>query len=377
MNSNNQKVVTVLVSHFNETEKKTVVNHLSSFQVNRLTSENLFAEIDRLFLEFNLPWKNLLSILMDSCRVMRGSKKGLEALIRSRKAPHLLDVDGDTCHHAHNAAKTFCSPFGRHVELMLHSLHTDFHWSPYHRELLFDVCISLNIKPTTPEQYVPHRWLSLLAVATDTLRLFDAYTVYYYCFLHESDQALYREVLENTLEETGAKKEAIQKLQNSIKQTFRSLTKEGKERKIKLAEKMFVHREKTLLILNLYTAVLPILNKYVVFFQKKEPLMHKLHCMQEELLKEFLSCFVKPEQLQGGPSQLLKIDLDSKTVLLPPSHIFAGRKVQKAPLATSHMKSEFMKTTLQAYFSCRKELLKKKCPCRILCCSASALLTQH
>ena len=79
-----------------------------------------------MFDELRLPWKNLVSILMDSCYVMRGSKGGLETLIRQNKAPHLLDIDGDSCHHAHNAAKSFCAPFEKYVEELLTSLYNDF-----------------------------------------------------------------------------------------------------------------------------------------------------------------------------------------------------------------------------------------------------------
>ena len=51
-----------------------------------------------------IPWSNLMSVLMDSCNVMRGSKSGVEVRLRA-KAPHMLNIDGVTCHHAHNAAK--------------------------------------------------------------------------------------------------------------------------------------------------------------------------------------------------------------------------------------------------------------------------------
>ena len=52
---------------------------------------------------------------MDSCNVMQGSKSGLEARIQE-KAPHLLDIEGNSCHHNHNSAKKFCKPFKGHVE---------------------------------------------------------------------------------------------------------------------------------------------------------------------------------------------------------------------------------------------------------------------
>ena len=78
MNSNNQKVVTVLVSHFSSSLQKISVNHLASFVVTRVTSESLFQEMEQLFERCELPWTNLLSVLMDSCRVMRGTKMDLK-----------------------------------------------------------------------------------------------------------------------------------------------------------------------------------------------------------------------------------------------------------------------------------------------------------
>lgn len=48
-----------------------------------------------------IPWDNMMSILMESCNVIRGSKTGLETRIRTEKAPHLLDIDGDVCHRVH------------------------------------------------------------------------------------------------------------------------------------------------------------------------------------------------------------------------------------------------------------------------------------
>ena len=57
-----------------------------------------------------------MSIMMDSCNIMRGSKAGLETRIRGTIAPHLLDIDGDAAHHIHHSAKQFSMPFNKHVE---------------------------------------------------------------------------------------------------------------------------------------------------------------------------------------------------------------------------------------------------------------------
>lgn len=91
------RVLAVLVSYICPINKQVVVNHLGS-----LDSATLFNELEKLIESNEIPWSNLMSVLMNSCSVMRGSKSGLEARIRE-KAPHLLDIDGDSCHHVHNA----------------------------------------------------------------------------------------------------------------------------------------------------------------------------------------------------------------------------------------------------------------------------------
>ena len=71
----NVKVVAVLACYFSVKEKKVVVKHLSSFSIIKCDSETLFNAIVNLFEELDLPWENLVSVLMDSCNVMRGSHR--------------------------------------------------------------------------------------------------------------------------------------------------------------------------------------------------------------------------------------------------------------------------------------------------------------
>ncbi|GBN19209.1 hypothetical protein AVEN_6412-1 [Araneus ventricosus] len=99
---------------------------------------------------------NLMSILMDSCNVMRGSKSGLEARIRE-KTTHLLDIDGDSCHHIHNSAKKLCKPFKGHVEKYFTDVFNDFKWSPDQKECCSEICLILGIKFTAIENMVPFR----------------------------------------------------------------------------------------------------------------------------------------------------------------------------------------------------------------------------
>ena len=63
---------------------------------------------------------------MDSASVMRGYKSGLETRIHEEVNPHLVDIDGDACHHVHNITKKFCSYFENYVENLFRQIYTDF-----------------------------------------------------------------------------------------------------------------------------------------------------------------------------------------------------------------------------------------------------------
>ena len=315
MNSNKQKVLGILVNTYCDEKGETVLNHLASLELVKVTSELLFEALDNLFSQKDIPWSNLI----DSCNVMRGSKGGFEKLICDRRAPHLLDIDGDTCHHAHNAAKAFCAPFKYHVENLLRDLHNDFRWSPEHREYLSDICKLLGTASTCPEQYIPHRWLSVLNVSLDTLRLLDAYTIFYSSYLQPATKKLYLDYIKSAQSSISSKgKEELKTIKQNIVSKVGSLTREGKERKARITEKVFTQRPQTMLILNFYTAILPLLQKYVTVFQSKECRIQELHSQQQQLLKNFLLCFVKPDVI---PLSAMKL---KQFVATPDTHLPAN-----------------------------------------------------
>ena len=107
-----------------------MLEHLDSFEVTKVDAQSLVKGLEKMFQKYNLPWDNVVSILMDSCNVMRGKLGGVETRIRNELAPHLLNVDRDSCHHIHNAAKKFAKPFECYVENLYSDLHTDDQWSP-------------------------------------------------------------------------------------------------------------------------------------------------------------------------------------------------------------------------------------------------------
>ena len=88
-----------------------VVEHLASLSLLAANVSSLFRAVKNEFENLELPWKNVMSILMDSCNVMRGSKNGLEIKVRENLTSHSLDIDGDFNHYVHNVLKCFTKPF--------------------------------------------------------------------------------------------------------------------------------------------------------------------------------------------------------------------------------------------------------------------------
>lgn len=268
------------------------MEHLVSLSVVSVNSEMLFKEIEKFFESHNIPWENLMSVLMDSCRVMRGSKTGLETRIRSEKAPHLLDIDGDSCHHIHNASKKFCEPFGGWLERLFKDIFNDLKWSADIVEGLSKVCEFLCIKYAAPVNMISHRWLSCYDASMYLLHMIDALTIVYYSFLCKNDRMLYFATVCSIYKHRNvesSKRVLIKNLQAKL--AVKKLTAYGKERKKRITEKLFIYRRKTQLNLHFYVAALPLLKRYVCLFQSSETLIHKLYEEQRQLFVDFFSCF--------------------------------------------------------------------------------------
>ena len=379
------KILTVFVSHFSASRGKLMIHHLASINMKTVTAELLYKALADVFDEFDLPWSNLLSIMMDSCEVMRGSKGGLETLIRQRKVPHLLDIDGDTCHHhAHNAAKAFCSAFDGSVDCLLMDLHTDFKWCSEHIDLLQDLCLILGIKVASPIRYVPHWWLSILDATQRALQLLPALTLFYCSFLDSKDVELYEDYITDIMKPLNEKQHrSVKKIQAVLAKKFKTFTPEGKQRKERRLQALFLSGPRTLLMMSFFTAVLPSLKKYVTLFQTKSPVVHHLLTEQQTLLEDFLSLFVKPEVVKETSEQckrdeakapiidqlsfLRKIDLTQRENLLPLHQMFLGQEVQKllvikvgkVSFVSNENKKAFLQNARKSFVACGQVLQQK------------------
>ncbi|GFT10429.1 uncharacterized protein TNCV_3191041 [Trichonephila clavipes] len=103
-----ESILAILVQFYDNNQNEVVVHHFASLKMESCNSEAVFKAVVNTIEDNNIPWANLISVLMDSCNTMR-----VETRLRSNKAPHLLDIDGDTCHTTNNCAKKFASCFDR------------------------------------------------------------------------------------------------------------------------------------------------------------------------------------------------------------------------------------------------------------------------
>ena len=106
--TNNMRVCSLLVCYFNGVDIFT--EQLDSFNAPVVNSATLSHKVMDVFQKREIPVKNLLAVLMDSCAMMRGCKTGLEKRLRNSPVPHLLDIGGDLCHHIHTADSRLFEP---------------------------------------------------------------------------------------------------------------------------------------------------------------------------------------------------------------------------------------------------------------------------
>ena len=89
-NASYKKIFTISVSCFSFEKSEVVVCHLKLLSLQSVTSSILFDSMTALFDDNNIPWNQLISILLDSCGVMIGEKSCLE--VRLREGPILMEI---------------------------------------------------------------------------------------------------------------------------------------------------------------------------------------------------------------------------------------------------------------------------------------------
>ena len=266
--NNHKKIFSILVSYFAEDIGEVLVQHYKSQEFNKVTAKNLSNYVLDALKADDIPLDNVISNLSDSTNYMRGKKAGFETLLRD-KIKHLLDIDGDICHHAHNVTALFLKPFGKVVEKLCTDIHTDMLYSTDMRGYLVDLCDILSLPYHMPPGYVEHRWLSILTAADINAEMMDAFTLMYYGWVDKEFKDVYKDEVDVLMKDSSERSRGqVTFIQRECSK--KSLTEKGRERKNRIVIKLFDERKTTELHLSFYTHILPLIKSFVLVLVLQE-----------------------------------------------------------------------------------------------------------
>ncbi|GFW36261.1 protein N-terminal glutamine amidohydrolase [Trichonephila clavipes] len=70
-----ESILAILVQFYDNNQNEVVVHHFASLKMESCNSEAVFKAVVNTIEDNNIPWTNLISVLMDSCNTMRGKKR--------------------------------------------------------------------------------------------------------------------------------------------------------------------------------------------------------------------------------------------------------------------------------------------------------------
>lgn len=359
--NNHKKIFSILVSYFSEDAGEVLVQHYKSQEFDKVNAKTLSRFVLDALKADAIPLDNVVSNLSDSTNYMRGKKAGFETLLRE-KIEHLLDIDGDICHHAHNVTALFLKPFGKVVEKLCTDLHTDMLYSTDMRGYLVDLCEILSLPYHMPPGYVEHRWLSILTAADVDAEMMDAFTLMYYGWVEKEDKEVYKDevdvLMNNSSDQSRDKVRYIQK-----ECSKKSLTEKGRERKKRIVVKLFDERKTTELHLSFYTHILPLIKSFVLVLELKEPLVHRVFDDLKECTKTFFCSFIKIEYVRElTAKELVHLDVTDTKIHKSFRNWNIGSKCRKMYKKLSPDEQSVFKAAVSTAFTTAAAYMQKKFP---------------
>ena len=94
-------------------------------------------------------------------------------------------MDGDSCHHIHNACKKFAKIFDKYLEQLYQDIDNYVKWPEDIWVILEDICECLSITYRGPEIFVATRWLLVYDITLSNRYMFDMF--FYFSFLRRGD----------------------------------------------------------------------------------------------------------------------------------------------------------------------------------------------
>ena len=384
--NNSLHLLTLLVSYYDPSQNDVVTNRLPSVDMPSVDASSLFDKIKEIFEKCNLSFSKLLAMLMDSCSVMRGENSRLKTRVHE-VALHLIDVDEDHVIIFTILWKKITSHFRYYLEGLFHDIYHDFQHSASSLEILEGMALHSGLSFHHPSNYVVTCWLLVLDPMLSFSYMLNVYTAQYNSIcIHNAKKALNKCKREHKKHKTSElevklvkeeknvdilvkrqariyannyiselSKSELSKLQDKAVAKTASGTAKGKECKNCIIAKLFKQR-KLKLHVSFCKTLLPMFKRYIMLFQREEPLIHKVHYEQVKIIKRFLSHFVLPSNLVGvNSSKVLKKLWITENDLLPNDTIFIGSKARKIVknIADNNLVKEFMDAIRKCSGMCR------------------------
>ena len=358
----NHRILTVLASYYSEEVERVVVQHYLSVETAFVNSHSAYQAVTEAFEKDEIPLTNLVSNLSDAT----GRLAGFDTLLRV-KAPHLLDIGGDIVHDIHNIVKQFCSHFGGYMEELLDDIHVDLKFSPDLENNLEDICEALEVDFLKPKRRIARSCFSVYHCSLCLRQMLAPLSLLYWAWLPSNTHLVeMAKVYQDLLPVSEHSKKLIKNTLKDIHEKCRrkNMSIAEKERKERIVRKLLIIIRKTFLVLNTYTSCLKEFNAYVEVFQRNEPMVHELFDRQQNLLKWFLNCFLKSEEVQRKEGHLTEINVRDTTLHAPKEHVFMGYKTKEILMSFNPMnklRTEFIKTLWQAYIHTAEYMQENLC----------------
>ena len=347
---NKKRILNVLVNLFSHELGKCITSLYCAMEMTVVNAQTVFDMIREKLESDSIPFTNFVSVLTDSAAYMVGEHNGFQAKLRE-VAPHLVNIDADVCHHMHNIVKMFMDKLDttQHLSKLLDDIYRDFDLSADLRKDLMDISELLKKPTTAPLQRAPHRWTSMLDATNRFLELLDALTLFYYSWLNNDQKTDHTSIVASIMAKAKLTSEGrclLKAIMRRLK--CKNLTRYGLARKQRIAMKLFQKRDTTLLYAGTCSAVLPMFKAFIVTFETKEPMVHKLHEEICAVFIKFLTCFMKNEKVKD--KKLHSIQIDNRDDYLPRKQVFCGSQSDDILVKMDTVAAtEFRKSLLNAY----------------------------
>ena len=242
------KSMAVLVRVYDQTIHRVTTKFLGIPNCNIATGENLFNNLNQIFIDREIPWTNCIAYSSDNANVMIGQDNSVLSRVRQAN-PNVYDL-GCVCHLANLCTKDGIKALSLPVEELLIDVYFHFNHSTKRKEIYKQYQQFTDTDALKILKHCSTRWLSLQDCITRFLQQWPALQSY---FASHSDN-----------EKPGC----VQRCNT------------------------YLHNKEMHLYYLFLDYILPVLNEFNITFQSSTSMIGHLHSEIYRLLRKFLGKFV-------------------------------------------------------------------------------------